>query len=63
VVKVGDVSVTHTLTAADITNGNVTVSLPPGGYTDIPVGVAIVDAAGNSSDYRTSDFTSTNSFE
>jgi hypothetical protein len=63
VVKVGDVSVTHTLTAADITNGNVTVSLPPGGYTDIPVGAAIVDAAGNSSNYRTSDFTSTNNFE
>ncbi len=62
-VKVGDVSVTHTLTAADIANGNVTLSLPPGGYTDIPVGAAIVDAAGNSSDYRTSDFTSTNNFE
>ncbi|MCR1550900.1 MAG: Ig-like domain-containing protein [Enterobacter cloacae] len=62
-VKNGDVTVSHTLTAADIANGNVTVSLPPGGYTDIPVGAAIVDAAGNSSSYRTSAFTSTNSFE
>ncbi|EPO4110792.1 Ig-like domain-containing protein [Enterobacter cloacae] len=63
VVKSGDITVTHTLTAADIANGNVTLSLPPGGYTDIPVGAAIVDAAGNSSSYRTSAFTSTNSFE
>ncbi|WP_286164213.1 Ig-like domain-containing protein [Lelliottia nimipressuralis] len=62
-VKSGDITVTHTLTAADIANGNVTLSLPPGGYTDIPVGAAIVDAAGNSSSYRTSAFTSTNSFE
>ncbi|MHC9005619.1 Ig-like domain-containing protein [Enterobacter adelaidei] len=62
-VKSGDITVTHTLTAADIANGNVTLSLPPGGYTDIPVGAAIVDAAGNSSSYRTSAFTSTNNFE
>lgn len=62
-VKSGDITVTHTLTAADIANGNVTLSLPPGGYTDIPVGAAIIDAAGNSSSYRTSAFTSTNSFE
>ncbi|MCK7439897.1 Ig-like domain-containing protein [Enterobacter cloacae] len=62
-VKSGDVTVTHTLTAADIANGNVTLTMPAGGYTDIPVGAAIVDAAGNSSSYRTSAFTSTNSFE
>ncbi|MGK4354558.1 Ig-like domain-containing protein [Enterobacter cloacae] len=62
-VKNGDVTVTHTLTAADIANGNVTLTMPAGGYTDIPVGAAIVDAAGNSSSYRTSAFTSTNSFE
>ncbi|HDR2622967.1 TPA: Ig-like domain repeat protein [Enterobacter chuandaensis] len=62
-VKSGDITVTHTLTVADIANGNVTLSLPPGGYTDIPVGAAIVDAAGNSSSYHTSAFTSTNSFE
>ncbi|EMN5547630.1 Ig-like domain repeat protein [Enterobacter cloacae] len=62
-VKSGDVTVTHTLTAADIANGNVTLTMPVGGYTDIPVGAAIVDAAGNSSSYRTSAFTSTNSFE
>lgn len=63
VMKNGDTTVTHTLTAADIANGNVTLTMPAGGYTDIPVGVAIVDAAGNSSSYRTSNFTSTNSFE
>ena len=63
VLKNGDTTVTHTLTAADIANGNVTLTMPAGGYTDIPVGVAIVDAAGNSSSYRTSAFTSTNSFE
>lgn len=62
-VKNGDVTVTHTLTAADIANGNVTLTMPAGGYTDIPVGAAIVDAAGNSSSYRTSAFTSTNNFE
>ncbi|HCM9255792.1 TPA: Ig-like domain repeat protein [Enterobacter cloacae subsp. dissolvens] len=62
-VKNGDVTVSHTLTAADIANGNVTLTMPAGGYTDIPVGAAIVDAAGNSSSYRTSAFTSTNSFE
>ncbi|RTP97256.1 Biofilm associated protein A [Enterobacter sp. WCHEn045836] len=62
-VKSGNVTVTHTLTAADIANGNVTLTMPAGGYTDIPVGAAIVDAAGNSSSYRTSAFTSTNSFE
>ncbi|WP_259331781.1 Ig-like domain-containing protein [Enterobacter cloacae] len=62
-VKSGDITVTHTLTAADIANGNVTLTMPAGGYTDIPVGAAIVDAAGNSSSYRTSAFTSTNSFE
>ncbi|WP_445335500.1 Ig-like domain-containing protein [Citrobacter koseri] len=62
-VKSGDITVTHTLTAADIANGNVTLSLPAGGYTDIPVGAAIIDAAGNSSSYRTSDFTSANTFE
>lgn len=62
-VKNGDVTVTHTLTAADIANGNVTLTMPAGGYTDIPVGAAIVDVAGNSSSYRTSAFTSTNSFE
>ncbi|MGX5011688.1 Ig-like domain-containing protein [Enterobacter asburiae] len=62
-VKSGDVTVTHTLTAADIANGNVALTMPAGGYTDIPVGAAIVDAAGNSSSYRTSAFTSTNSFE
>ncbi|MCM7774241.1 Ig-like domain-containing protein [Enterobacter asburiae] len=63
VLKNGDTTVTHTLTATDIANGNVTLTMPAGGYTDIPVGVAIVDAAGNSSSYRTSAFTSTNSFE
>ena len=62
-VKNGDVTVTHTLTAADIANGNVTLTMPAGGYTDIPVGAAIVDAAGNSSSYRTSAFTSTNNFD
>ncbi|WP_406808088.1 Ig-like domain-containing protein [Enterobacter chuandaensis] len=62
VLKNGDTTVTHTLTAADIANGNVTLTMPAGGYTDIPVGVAIVDAAGNSSNYRTSAFTSTNDF-
>ncbi|HBH7067279.1 TPA: Ig-like domain repeat protein [Enterobacter cloacae] len=62
-VKSGDITVTHTLTAADIASGNVTLTMPAGGYTDIPVGAAIVDAAGNSSSYRTSAFTSTNSFE